>query len=341
MNEQHATRLGLDVGFGDVKLVHIQDGRPLTVTFPSILGRAEDRARANLGLGGRRQRIQRLEYGGQTYFVGDGAIVESRLTAARQDSERIGSVEERVLMLAALVRAGIADALIVTGLPVLWWDRRRDLVRSWQGEHQVIADGRPQTITVREVRPVWQPLGSFYAYFLADSGAARVGEDVLRSGFGVVDIGFNTTDLSGVYNLEPVAKWSGGVRVGVRDALDIISAELEARYGVRRPLAELAVALRTRQPIQIYRDRVELDGLATSALTSLAEDIRGQATRQWSQADRFHTVLITGGGAALVGKALKEAFPCNAEILPDPALANACGFARFAQRKVFKADRAG
>ena len=52
-------------------------------------------------------------------------------------------------------------------------------------------------------------------------------------------------------------------------------------------------------------------------------------------------MLVSGGGAALMGKALVRAFPHNAEVLPRPGLSNALGFARFAQRRIFKADRAG
>ncbi len=340
MNDR-PTRVGLDVGFGDVKLVCFAGGQR-TVTFPAVLGRAEEPLRGQrltLGLGGRRRRIQTVEYNGNAYFVGQGVTIESRLGGSAQNAERIGSEEERVLMLAALARAGIEEALIVTGLPVLWWDRRRALVRSWRGEHRLTVNGKPRTIVVREVRPVWQPLGSFYARFLGDDGTAQAGEEVLRAGFGIVDIGFNTTDLSGVHNLQPIPRWSGGVRVGVRDALAVLSASIEARYGVRRPLAELAAALRRRHPLTIYRDTIDLNDLASSALASLAQEIVGEATRQWGQADRFHSVLITGGGAALVGKAVAAAFPHNAEILARPALANALGFARFAQRRIFRADR--
>ena len=335
------TRVGLDVGFGDVKLVCLGEAQQ-TVTFPAALGRAEEFARGqrpSLGLGGRRRRLQTIEYNGNAYFVGEGVTIESRMGGTLQNAERIGSEEERVLMLAVLARAGIDDALIVTGLPVLWWERRRDLVRSWMGEHQIIWNGKSQSIAVGEVRPVWQPLGSFYARFLNDEGAAQANEEILRAGFGIVDIGFNTTDLSGVHNLQPIPRWSGGVRTGVRDALEVLSASIETRYGVRRPLTELASALRRRQPLTIYRDAVDLSELAPSAMASLGQEIVGEATRQWGQADRFHSVLITGGGAALVGKVVAAAFPYNAEILPHPALANALGFARFARRRIFRADR--
>jgi len=339
--QMNTQRIGIDVGFGDVKLARLDDaGRVRTTVFPAILGRAENRTKISVGLGGRRRHIQAIEYDGQTYFIGEGAIVESRLTAARQDQDRIGSVEERVLMLAALARARVTDTLLVTGLPVLWWNSRRDLVKSWRGTHNLKVNGKSQTITVREVRPVWQPLGSFYGHFLRNDGAARADEATLRAGFGIVDIGLNTTDLTGLNNLQPVGRWTTGIRVGVRDALEVISADIEARYQVRRPLPELALALR-QGGITIYREHYPMDGIATSALESLAQEIVSQATRQWGQADRFHTVLVTGGGAALLGERVRAAFPHNAEVLNTPGTANAVGFAKFAQRRIFKADRSG
>jgi len=328
-------RIGIDVGFGDTKLAYYEDGQLNTLSFPSVIGNAERNSTMRVGLGGRKKRRQYIEYEGQELFVGDDAIELSRLAASRQDANRIGSPDERVLMLTALVRAGLFDVQIVTGLPVLWWDERRHLVKSWNGTHEIRANGTRYQIHVREIRPVWQPLGSFYARYLNDAGIAILDEAGMLSGFGIVDIGMNTTDLSGLENLVPAERWSTGIRIGVRDALGIISDDIEATYRVHRSVHEIAYALRTSGEIRIYQDAYTLDGNAQSALDSLAQQIVSEATNRW-EADRFHTVLITGGGAALIGKAVKAAFPVNAEILDQPALANAIGFARYAQRNVFK-----
>jgi len=82
-------------------------------------------------------RTTRIVYQGQTFFVGEDALRYSRAYAARQDRQRIGSLEERVLMLAALTRLDIYDCQIVTGLPVAWFDPadRRRLAHSWKGIH--------------------------------------------------------------------------------------------------------------------------------------------------------------------------------------------------------------
>ena len=200
-------------------------------------------------------------------------------------------------------------------------------------------NGKLQTIAVHEVRPVLQPLGSFYSRLLGNNGLALVDEQTIRSGFGIVDVGMNTTDLSGLRNLVPEPRWSAGVRVGVRDALGIIADDIEDQYQIRRSVPEIAHALRTEGLVRIYRDEYTLDGNASPVLHTLGQQIVSEATTLWGQADRFHTILITGGGARLIGKAIKAAFPVNSEILPKPELANAVGFAKFANRKVFKSDK--
>ena len=332
-------RVGVDIGFIDCKAV--ADGGTTVDVFPSVLGLAESSAKVGVGLGRRRTRAQRIEYEGRTYFLGEDALTESRMTANRQDAGRIGSVEERVLMLASLARLNVDEALIVTGLPVMWWDHRRLLVRSWVGRHEIAWNGKLRTIIVHEVRPVWQPFGSFYARFLDQEGRATADDATMMAGFGVVDVGGNTTDLSGIVKLRPFSKWSRGVQLGVGNALEAVSADLEARYGVHRPVAELSVAMRNGGTIAIYRETVDLRPLVEAQMQALADEVVSVSSRLWGQADRFHTVLVSGGGAALMGKALVRAFPRNAEVLPNPGLANALGFARFAQRRIFKADRAG
>jgi plasmid segregation protein ParM len=242
-------------------------------------------------------------------------------------------------MLATLAKMKVSEALIVTGLPVFWWaSHRRRLMKSWRGEHDVVVNGKEQTITVREVLPVWQPIGTFYARFLNNQGTA-IENGLKDKGFGVIDIGTNTTDFSGIINLKPAEGLSGSVRVGVRDALGEIADYIEREYGVNREIAELAEAIEGRGTIQVYKDEIPLDELAASACVHLSQRIVGAATAKWGQADRFHTILSSGGGTGLVGKAVVAAFPRNAEIMPRSAMANVEGFCKYAQRRVFRADR--
>src|SRR5262245_1700580 len=115
-------RIGLDVGFGDVKAAKIVDQKLSTISFPSVLGQAQALSDFTVGLNGAaRRKATRLVYEGVEYYVGSEALEHSRTLAGRQDRGRIGSVEERVLALAALAKLDVSEAFIVTGLPVLWF----------------------------------------------------------------------------------------------------------------------------------------------------------------------------------------------------------------------------
>lgn len=47
--------------------------------------------------------------------------------------------------------------------------------------------------------------------------------------YGFFDIGWNTTDLSAIRQMQPVDRWSGGARVGVRNVIDIVADEISRR----------------------------------------------------------------------------------------------------------------
>jgi len=341
----HPTPIGLDVGFGDVKAVQLDDGTFKTVSFPAVLGQAQDLAGYATGLGGRRRRTTRLVYDGVEYYVGEEALRHSRTQAGRQDRARIGSVEERVLALAALAQllpspsgrgAGGEgeNVYLVTGLPVLWFDDRRKLARSLKGQHTFTWGKRQRTINVVGVTTVPQPLGGFYNHVLDDRGRATLPEeDILRT-FAFFDIGWNTTDLSAIQSLQPVEKWSGGERVGVRNVVEIVGDQVGRRYGLDLQPHEIDQAIRDRR-VESYGQYHDIGDVIDGAVTSLAQQEVSAATRLWGNGERMTQILIFGGGAAFLGRDIRKAFPKNGQVLAKPALANALGFCKFAQRRNF------
>lgn len=332
-----ATRVGIDVGFGEVKIAWYEGPVLGSGRFPAILGQAEQGTKPSLGLGARGIRADTITYQDQTYLVGPQSFIESRLITGRQDSHRIGSVEERVLMLAALAGAGITTALVVTGLPVLWWNERRKLSRSWQGEHQIQWNSKPLTITIPQVRTVWQPLGTFYYRTLGTDGQATEPREAMHDGWAILDVGFNTTDISGLVDLRPVTRWCGGVRLGARDFLQIVAKDIENRFHVTRSIHEIAYQSTSTGFTTIYGQRYELSDDAWHEAVLLGSQIIAEATQRWDQGDRFREILITGGGSMPYQRIItKHAFPHNAVAIDQPVMANAIGFARYAQRSIWR-----
>lgn len=327
-------RVGIDVGFGDAKAVVRRDGKLESVVFPSVVGPVQELSGASV-MGGRRARALRIGYAGTEYYVGRDALRHSRAVDDRQDRARIGSVEERVLMLAALAQLNVEQATVVTGLPVLWFGDRRALVKSWRGEHRVTVGRQERTITVSAVVTVPQPFGGFYSHFLDDSGRAVVDEAEILRAYGFLDVGWNTTDLTAIRDLQPVDKWGRGVQVGVRNIVGMVGDAISREHGLALDAHEVDAAIRAGS-VEVYGERHDLTALVESATASLAGQVRAAATGVWGNGERLAKVLIFGGGAAVMGKALLAAFPHNGLLLPQPAMANAVGFCRFAQRPIWK-----
>ncbi len=336
-------RIGIDIGFGYSKAVWLDGDKFKSLVIPSVFGRSATVRNMDLGLGGpARRRVFRLTYQGEEYLMGTDALLHSQVgVTSRQDFGRVGSDEERILLLALLAKAGLTDVAIVTGLPVLAWDKRRLLRRSWQGEHQVKLGRKEMTITVHEVRTAWQPVLSLYDYALAiEEGKPKLANGMdnakLRKGWAIIDVGHNTTDVAGVINLQPIEKFSGGSRFGGRDLLAVVQRAITDRWGIHRPLAEVEAAVR-RGTIDIYDHEEDLTALAQSAAKDLAAQIVSDVSALLGDGSRFYGILLTGGPAPLLKPALFTAFPHNLILMGDSQIANARGAAKFAQMPgVFK-----
>lgn len=333
MTTNHIVRVGLDVGFGDVKAAVLNgDGKFDTVSFPAVLGQAQDLASFATGLGRSRRRAQRIVYDGTEYYVGEDALRHSRTQAGRQDRSRIGSVEERVLALAALAKMDVSHAYVVTGLPVLWFNDRRKLSGSLKGEHRFTWGQEERVVTIHGVTTVPQPLGGFYEHILGTSGFAIILESDLMRTYALLDIGWNTTDMTAIDQLQPVERWSGGERVGMRNVVEIVGDQVQRRWGLELQPHEVDVAIRRRY-VEPFGKRQDIGDIIDGAIVSLGQQEVAAATRLWGNGERMTAILVFGGGAAVLGRAIRAAFPHNSFILTRPEMANAIGFCKFAQRR--------
>lgn len=325
-------RVGLDIGFGDTKIAVIREGKLVTLSFPSVLGQAQALSSFTVGLNGSaRRRATRLVYEGVEYYIGGDALEYSRTLSGRQDRGRIGSVEERVMALAALARLDVSEAYLVTGLPVLWFDDRRKLVRSLKGTHTFTWGKQERTITIHQVIVMPQPLGGLFSYFLDQAGLARLDETEMMRTYACLDVGWNTTDLSAIRELKPYEQGIGGARVGVRDITRVVGDMIAREHGLSLKPHEVDQVI-TAGRVEVFGQYYDISELITSATTSLSQDIVGTASDLWGSGEKISKILIFGGGAARLGPAIHAAFPYNGVLLSQPALANATGFCYYAQR---------
>ncbi len=317
--------VGLDVGYSATKAV-AGDRR---VTFPSVVGTPD---RPRFSVNGDAGAIILLTP--DRVQVGEGAVSQSRFIQRREDRRWVESAEWYALFCAALSElsaASVVELRIVTGLPVAFYDDRQEVRSRILGEHKVQREGRrSQVFRVTDCRVIPQPFGALLAATLDDRG--RIVNHALATGaVGVIDIGGKTTNLLSVNRLSEISRETASVNVGAWDAvravrtwLDRHCPDLELRD---HQVIEAIIARR----VKYYGEVVNLAAAVDDALEPLADQVIAEASQLWNGAAMLDAILVSGGGALLLGPYITRHFR-HARVVEDAVFANALGFWRFAQR---------
>ena len=323
-------KVGFDGGYSDVKAVAGETGK-IRVTFPSVVG-TPDRARFSLDGEGANDIVLNLSDG--TFLVGQGAVEQSRFAPRWEDRAWIESSEYYRLFLATLTEltsATVCNLTVVTGLPVAYYadkDKLRDLLL---GEHRASREGRrSQVFRVTDCRVIPQPFGSLLSLALDNRG--RVSDTELATGtVGVIDVGGKTTNLLSVNRLAEIARETASVNVGSWDAMravrDYLSNHCPDLVLRDHQVIEAMIA----RSVPYYDSNVDLSDVVDQALEPMAAQIVAQATQLWNAGASLSAILVSGGGALLLGSAIKKRFK-HARVVEDPVFANASGYWKFAQR---------
>lgn len=319
---------GLDLGYNAVKVVG--DGR--RVSFPSAVG-TPDRARFALD-GNGAGAIVLLEP--QHVLVGDEAIQQSRFLTRREDRRWIESAEWYSLFLAALTEltsATVADVNLVTGLPVAFYDDKEKMAARLVGEHRVQREGRrAQVLKVHQARVIPQPFGSLLAVVLDDRGAIA-DQALAHAAVGVIDVGGKTCNLLSVNRLTEIGKETASVNVGGWALVRATRQWLSQHYPGLDDLRDhqLAAAIQARE-LKCYGEPVaEFPALIDDLAADLVGQVIAEASHLWNGGATLDAVLITGGGALLLGEAIRKHWK-HARLVADPVHANATGYWKFARR---------
>jgi hypothetical protein len=317
--------IGLDIGYSATKTIS-GDRR---ATFPSVVG-TPDKARFSLN---GNESIVLLSP--DHVQVGEGAVRQSRFIAPREDRAWVTSEVWRNLARAALTEittANRADLRVVTGLPVAFYDDRQ-AVRDWLlGDHRVQReDRRAQTFQVIACHVIPQPFGALLSVALDNHGRI-VDRALATSTVGVVDVGGKTTNLLSVDHLSEIKGETGSVSVGAWDIVRSIQEWLARNYpGLEELRGHQVIDAITSRRVKYYGETVDLTVIVEETLEPLAEQVLAEASRLWNVGATLDTILVTGGGALLLGPAVQRHFR-HARVVEEPVFANALGYWRFAER---------
>lgn len=316
--------IGNDIGYDGQKTV----GPFGQFYLPSAVGTV-DKARFNLG----ENTDIILDEGNGFRMIGEAAIRQSRFLSRKEDRNWIKSDEYHYLMCAGFSETSTAsrvDLDVVTGLPVAFYEKDKETLRQcFLGEHRFVLEGRStQVFRVKSCRVIPQPFGTIFSQAINEKGILQ-NNQFSTGHIGIIDIGGKTTNLLSVNRLEEISNATASVNQGAWDAVRAFRAFAESTYPGLEDLKDHQIVKAIISRKQNFYDKVlDLTDPVEAILQPMAEAILSEAGNLWNSGALLSSILITGGGALLLGRYIQAQFP-HATIIGDPVYANALGYYRF------------
>jgi plasmid segregation protein ParM len=320
--------IGLDIGYSAVKGVH-GDGE---ITFPSLTGTGEEEIRMT----GEATTFQIL-LDDKLYNVGDDAVEHSRFTNREESRYWYESIAYQVLLQAALsemLHEGTHEAIVVTGLPVAFYEHDKDkLAQKIEQIHHINRKGsNVLTVNVSKCFVVPQPMGTLADVALDGDGKWQDGA-IATGRIGVIDIGGKTTNLLHASELGAVDRETESVNLGGWNAVRAFAPKLE-EYAPDAGYTDHEIQKMIIDGHVKYGGReVDLKLPLDEVLVPMAEQIVAKAKELWpGQGARLDTILLSGGGSALLADYIKAQIDhADIRVVPDGKFANARGYYKLAK----------
>lgn len=224
---------------------------------------------------------------------------------------------------------------IVTGVPSNLAKNQRIISQIKQlllGVHEVKSvtweSVRPITFEIREVIVVPQPLGTMYDY-VYDPEADALNEKLLDQRAIVIDIGWGTTDIAFLETARVRSTFS--FNLGTSDYIselqeDVNSDLPEASIFSLAP-HELDEALLESPIVETPFGEFDLSAYVEKHCKNQAKRVYQEVMGLGLEFNKFYKIILTGGGALLYEKYLREFFNDPRLIIQDNAvMANCRGF---------------
>lgn len=321
--------ISVDVGYSHTKAA--TDGR--RAIFPSVWGEVQQSHMTGYGLENGAGYIQ-VETEDGAWFIGDAALEQSSMQSRRQDRGWIKTPEYRALILAAMSElttgSGIAVRM-VTGLPVSYMSDRDEVKTQFKGTHSIRCEGRrAQRFDITDIEVLPQGLAAILSEALDDNGNIPPGP--LSEGLvGLLDIGGHTINVATFKELREIVPKTTSIDGGLWTPMAEIGKQINAAFPGQELRGHDVVSAVVSGTIRHYGEERDVSGIAQDILGPFARRIVDDASQVWGSAAQLDVLLISGGGAEVVGPALQAEYP-HARVVSDPQWANTVGYLKFGHR---------
>lgn len=319
------TKFGLDVGFGNFKMVG-EFGSMVVPSHTSIEVGSEYRVD---GLNSSKRPLS-IEVNGVKYFAGERAH-EWGTAIENVDSNRLlGSPEAQVLMYATFTKymksigvTEIGNAVVAVGLPLELSKtneakKNANKVKGWiSGKHSWGVGGIEYRLSVDKVYVTSQASGIIQDYVL-DIYGNLLGErkPIIKNEVGLISIGYRTIEIMLLNSMKINQSMTTGAMGGVREYLEMCNSEQMYTLG------ELDEKLKKGE-LKNSEKQIAWERAAIGRI----EKVWG---RRWQ---RFGRVIIVGGGAEIASQTISNYFGGKMYRPDEPVLAIARGLYKWATVK--------
>lgn len=251
------------------------------------------------------------------FLVGGGAVSQETSLNWTGGSNKHKDVNFPILAKACLgslagTRNNVVVEPIVMGLPVKEEESesRRELLEELiLGSHKMTlhyADGREsrKEVLVKELVTKKQPFGSFCDLIL--DGRGEIADKELAGSFTViVDIGTRTLNIYTLDALNPITELSDTFNQGVQTSYNAVNDFIEDRLGFKVPTGKIGSTVKKGEIRNIDLTNV-IDRSRQFLANEVFKIVDTMLVDSWVYVDNL---IITGGGAEILGSYLKDMFP--------------------------------
>lgn len=328
--------LGVDVGFGYTKSY---DGDHSFI-FKSIIGDAtEIQFQSGFSEGGELENLH-VTVDDKDYYVGDLAEKQSNVRDFTLDQNTLVENNAKILALTSLAFfSGPAsrEYSVVTGLPIRYFKQYRSrYVDMLEGKHKILLhirnEAQEKILDIKKARVLPQPFGAVFNLLMNDHGRI-VDRDVARQKFGIIDIGFRTTDYTITDRLRYIERGSRTTDTGISKAFSLINRKIQEQSGVNVELYRLFDPVKQGR-IRIRGKEFSLTELRDEVMKQLSTAIVSDMERLWVEDWDLEFILLTGGGAEDLAPYLEKALEGQTRLIStesDLRMANVVGYLKYAK----------
>lgn len=331
MAQSPLIRIGIDIGFGDVKIItgkiNTTSGPEKHEKYPLALARITNRSIEGLN-------DAQLEYAfeNRRYLLGSDAMVSRNIIPTRDIDfllEFSPLLVFRALEFAAQafhlpLQTVCTSAEICLGLPLAYYKAKKNDLAYRLKYFEVSG------YQINIPSPAIQAQGQGILLDFLFDDQSRPNREWIGSNLLILDIGFNTVDILCVHEGRSSAEWSnmleGAGICRICRGLDIALKRMGLEF------SEQAVKkVLSRQKTTLYGEEIDLSDTIKDLQVDYADYLYREIRSRFSDILKTtRKLIVAGGGAYYVSDVFKEKYPDDFLLIPyQPEFSNARGYFKY------------